>query len=166
MSTLTESQLPLTTEVTKVINSRQLQKMSGVKLKELSKGPQIIEINSIKSAVLVDYDQYRKFEKRFHQLVNKLAKFSNIFPALSLPDNVEIVKMRAEIEVTLREVAQEIPDTSPFTEYMDSMLALSSALAEASVHGPKNIKDAIMNRDVEDVMVEETSVRPTRNITK
>ena len=172
----TEYQLPLVNEDSKVINSRSLQKLTGAKLHEqLGHGPQIIEINNIKTAVLVGYDQYKQFEGVFHQLVSKLATFSKIFPlfealdsvkSLSESESLEIVKMKADIEITLRKVASELPSSSPVADYLDSMMALSTALSNSSRSAPMELKNAIMNRNSEDVEVEKVSAKPTRNYIK
>jgi len=158
--------LPFLGKNTPTINSKQLQRLSGNKLTDLENGPQIIEINGVKQAVLVDYDQFENLEKRFHQIVNKLGKFSQVFALLKIPADHELLELRVDIEATLRKIVSEIPESSPFVEYMDSLLGLTAALYEKSVNAPKEMKEAIVNRNVEDVEVEEISERPTRNFTK
>ncbi|MCB9228648.1 MAG: hypothetical protein H6618_03470 [Deltaproteobacteria bacterium] len=167
MSTLSNStELPFLSRKTRTINSKQLQGLSGSKLADLVNGPQVIEINGIKKAVLVDYDQFENMEKRFHQVVNKLGMFSRVFPLLKVPDDHELLQLRVEIEATLRKVVNEIPDSSPFAEYMDSIMALSTALSDSLIHAPKELKEAIRDRNTEDVTTEEVSERPARNFVK
>ena len=89
-------------------------------------------------------------QKRFSEMVKLTSLINQFMPKFSVPEGhtVSIDKLRVEITGTLQKIFSESPESSPFTDLLDAMLALSTGVFESSISAPSELK-ANSNRVIE-----------------
>ncbi len=166
----TEEKLPVLSLESKTIGTKDLQKISAKYLESLqSSGPQIVVVNGVKKAILVDYEQYRHFENRFREVFKELCVISQILPRIEIPKGFELKvdQLRVEISGTIQKIVSESPEASPFTDFMDTLMSVSMGVFGESVSAPKAMKEGLRKVRSQPVeKVEKVSARPKRNLTE
>jgi hypothetical protein len=164
-----ERMLPFLTMENKIIGTRDLQKISSKSLSILAKtGPQIIAISGVKQAVLVDYKQYIHFQESFNDILKKMLVINQILPKVPDGHKLHIDELRLEISGTLKRIATESPDTSPFVDLMDAVLGIATGLFSGETHAsPPEMRSrtrSILSSTAR--KVHKKHGRPKRNITE
>ncbi len=137
-----EKKLPFLTLESKIIGTRELQKISSSSLSSsLEQGPQIVSIGGIKRAVLVNYNQYSRFQETFKDLFKKMLIVNQILPKIPDGHKLHIEELKLEITGTLEKIVSESPETSPFAELMDAILGVATGLFKHGVQStPSEIR--------------------------
>lgn len=146
-----KQKLPFIDMDTKLIGTRDLQKTSSKSLDTLKEtGPKIITVGGEKKAVLIDYNDYLHFQKRFQKIFKLATVVNQIFPIFNIPEGhkLQIDSLKMEMEGTLKEIIIESPESSPFTDLMDAVMSVAKGLFNNSETAPielkKNAKDNLM----------------------
>lgn len=124
--------LPFLSLDTPVIGTRYLQSLTAEKLNEIRFEPRIVAVNNIKRAVLVSFDQYAHMESRFKEMLKLSHCFLQFSDTLksAVPAGFEVRLDEFEIrmKLALRKIAEEIPDESPYAEFLDSVLNVANGV--------------------------------------
>jgi hypothetical protein len=135
--------LPFLSMDSEMVGTRELQKLSARSIEEMTaSGPKIITIGGEMKAVLVDYKQFSLMQKRFTEMVKLTSLINQFMPKFTVPEGhtVSIDRLRVEITGTLQKIVSESPESSPFTDLLDAMLALSTGVFESSISAPSELK--------------------------
>jgi hypothetical protein len=163
-----EKKLPMLSLDSKTIGSRELQKMSAKHFDSLKySGPQIVSVNGMKRAVLVDYDQFVHFQRRFQEIFKEVFAINELLPRIQVQQGfkLKIDNLRVEISGTIQKVVSESPESSPFTELMDAMMGVAMGVFGNSVSAPASLKQAAKNKlRKKATKVEGVRARPKRNL--
>lgn len=162
-----QEKLPVVTLDSKTIGTKDLQKMSAKYLDGLAQsGPEIIVVNGVKRAVLVDYDQFSHMQKRFREVVSELMTIGQFLPRFQVPAGyeVKVAKLKVELKATLQKIVSESPETSPFADLMDSIMAVAFGVFAESTPPPAEMKQNVKNKLTSSQKeVETVSARPKGN---
>lgn len=160
----------LSLDNSEMMGARELQKISSKSIEDLTaNGPRIIAIGGEMKAVLVDYKQFTLLQKRFTEMVKLTSLVNQFIPKFLVPEGhtVSINKLKIEISGTLQKIASESPESSPFTDLMDAMLALSSGIFENSVPAPLEMREnAKIIREKNSKKSGAKGVKPKKHITE
>jgi hypothetical protein len=165
-----EGRLPMVTVESKTIGTKELQKISAKYLDQLAQsGPEIIVVGGVKKAVLVDYDQYLHFQKRFREVVGEAFAVTQFLPKFKVPQGYELRVERLQVELvgTLQKIVSESSDTSPFADLMDSIIGLAMGVFAESEPAPAEMKQNAHKKLTQTAeKVERVSARLKRNLTE
>lgn len=133
--------LPVISARTPQIGTRHLQQMTSKDLDLLEEeGPRIVCINNMKKGVLVGFEQFERMQQRFNEMANMLLRSLCILKP-NIPQGTEVESLRIQIDLTLRQVREEMDESSPFADYMDTLITLGSLL-NTEVEGVDELRSA------------------------
>ena len=162
--------LPMLNMESKSIGTRDLQRISAKYLDSLGKdGLQVVVVNGMKRAVLVDYEQFAHFQKRFQEVFGEVFAVSQLLPNVRVPEGyaLKVNKLKDEISGTIQKVVSESPESSPFTGLMDAVMGVAMGIFSDSASAPVEMKQSVRNKMTETATkIEGTRVRPKRNLTE
>ena len=165
-----EKKLPILNMDSKTIGTRELQRMSAKYFDSLSEGgPQVVVVNGMKRAVLVDYDQFSLFQRRFHEIFGEVFAVNELLPRVRVPEGFELKvnKLKVEISGTIQKIVSESPESSPFADLMDAIMGVALGVFGEGTPAPLEMKQSahrkMMNKATK---VEGTHVRPKRHLTE
>ena len=164
-----KQKLPIVTLESEVIGTSELQKVSGKYLNTLKeRGPQLVAINGVKCAVLVDYDQYIHFQDTFGEIFKKMSVINQLLPRIPDGHQLQIKELRLQISGTLRRIVEESPESSPFADLMDAILGVATGLFENQVEpAPTELKASAKKKlSTTAKKVAKKNGRPKRNLTE
>lgn len=162
--------LPMITLESKTIGTKELQKISSKYLDTLNaSGPEIVVVGGVKRAILVDYDQYLHFQKRFREVVREAFAISQVLPKIKAPQGDELRMERLQVDIigTLQKIVSETSETSPFADLMDSIMGVALGVLSESGPAPMAMKQNAQKKLMQSAeKVETVSARPKRNLTE
>lgn len=165
-----DKKLPMLHMDSKTIGSRDLQKVTAKYLDSLSEsGPQVVVVGGMRKAVLVDYEQFAHFQRRFNEVFREVFAIGQLLPKIKVPEGFElnVNKLRIEISGTIQKIVSESPESSPFTDLMDAVIGVAMGVFAESTPAPAEMKKSAHDKLMETATkVEGTRVRPKRNLTE
>lgn len=161
--------LPIVTLDSDVIGTRELQKVSGAYLQSLkSSGPKIVSVGSVKRAVLVEYDQYMRFQKLFKEALKNMSIINQGLRKGADGHKLQGEELQLLISGTLKKIVEESPTASPFADLMDAILGVAAGLEEGeSEPAPLELKSRVQQMTTANAKkVTKRRARPKRNLTE